>query len=66
LLKDYQGAIADHTKAIELKPDHADAYFGRGTAKAGLGDKQGGLADVNKAIELGYPVSQEVFDAFFR
>lgn len=29
-LKDYDKAISDYTKAIELKPDYADAYFNRG------------------------------------
>ena len=28
--EDYQGAIADCSKAIKLKPDFAEAYYGRG------------------------------------
>ena len=31
--KDYQGAIADYDKAIELNPKYADAYYKRGNAK---------------------------------
>ena len=30
---DYQGAIADYTKAIEINPKFALAYFNRGLAK---------------------------------
>ena len=33
-LKDYEGAIQEYTKAIELNPQDAEAYFGRGNAKA--------------------------------
>jgi tetratricopeptide (TPR) repeat protein len=29
-LEDYSGAIADYSKAIEIKPDFADAYCNRG------------------------------------
>lgn len=52
VLSDYQGALADYTKAIELKPDHARAYYNRGGTKADLKDYQGALADYLKAIEL--------------
>ena len=45
-------AIADYTKAIELKPDFVDAYNNRGLAKANLQDYRGAIADYNKAIEL--------------
>ena len=39
-LKDYQKAIADYTKAIELKPDYATAYYNRGSAHDDLKDYQ--------------------------
>jgi tetratricopeptide (TPR) repeat protein len=32
-LGDKKGAIADYTKAIELNPQYADAYYSRGNAK---------------------------------
>ena len=31
--KDYQGAIADYDKAIELNPKYFDAYYKRGNSK---------------------------------
>ena len=33
LWKDYYGAIADYTKAIELDPDYANTYATREIAK---------------------------------
>ena len=42
-LKDYQGAIKDYTKAIELNPDAEGAYYNRGLAKEKLEDHRGAL-----------------------
>ena len=49
---DYYGAIAGYTKAIELKPDYADAYYNIGIAKRDLKDYYGAIANYTKAIEL--------------
>ena len=49
---DYQGAIADYTKAIEINPDFADAFLNRGMVKAKLGDNQGAISDYDRAIEI--------------
>ena len=49
---DYQGAIADYTKAIEINPQDVGAYTNRGIAKNGLKDYQGAIADWTKVIEL--------------
>lgn len=51
-MRDYYGAIADYTKAIELSPNSADNYFNRGNEKAYLKDYYGAIADYTKAIEL--------------
>ena len=48
----YQGAIADYTKAIEINPQNATAYNNRGSAKDDLGDYQGAIDDYDKAIEI--------------
>jgi tetratricopeptide (TPR) repeat protein len=52
LTGDKQGAIADFNKAIEIKPDFENAYYGRGNVRFALGDKQGAIADLNKAIDF--------------
>jgi lipoprotein NlpI len=49
---DTDGAVADYTKAIEIKPDFADAYARRGNLKKEKGDLNGALADINKAIQV--------------
>jgi tetratricopeptide (TPR) repeat protein len=51
-LKDYNGAITDYTKAIELNPNLAIAYNNRGLQKCDLKDYYGAIADYTKAIEL--------------
>ena len=43
-LEDKQGAMADYSEAIRLKPDFAIAYNDRGNVKSDLGDKQGAIA----------------------
>ena len=50
--KDYYGAISDFNKAIELKPNDANAYYNRGCAKDDLKDYNGAISDYTKAIEL--------------
>ena len=50
-LKDYYGAIADYTKAIELDPDYANAYYNRGIAKENSGKPY--CSDYKKACDLG-------------
>ena len=49
---DYQGAIADYTKAIEICPNFQQAYYRRGNAKSDLQDDRGATADYTKAIEI--------------
>jgi lipoprotein NlpI len=49
---DFDGAIADYTRAIELDPTYAAAYSNRGSAKQAKGDLDGAIADCNHAIEL--------------
>ncbi|MFM7905252.1 MAG: tetratricopeptide repeat protein [Microcystis sp.] len=44
--------MADYNQAINIKPDHANAYYNRGLAKSNLGDYQGAIADYNQAIKI--------------
>jgi tetratricopeptide (TPR) repeat protein len=48
----WESALADYTKAIEIAPDYAPAYRDRGLAKAELGDKKAAMADLRKATQL--------------
>ncbi|MBS1666595.1 MAG: tetratricopeptide repeat protein [Bacteroidetes bacterium] len=50
-LKKYDQAIADFTKAIELKPDFTDAYYFRALVKLRLKDSSS-ISDFTKTIEL--------------
>ena len=50
--KDYSGAIADYTKAIELNPKYTFVYYNRGLAKNLLKDFRGAKVDFTKAIEI--------------
>ena len=49
---DLDGAIADFTEAIQLKPDHVTAYRSRGMAKRAKNNMDGARADIAKAMEL--------------
>ena len=50
--QNYQGLIADYDQALRLNPDYAHAYYNRGIAKSGLGDKQGAISDYKKVAKL--------------
>ena len=49
---DYDLALVDYDKAIELDPEYATAYNNRGIAYRHLGEYEKALADYGKAIEL--------------
>jgi tetratricopeptide (TPR) repeat protein len=51
-VQDPNGAIADYSKAIELKPDFAEAYFNRAFCKHEIKDYKGAIADYSKSIEV--------------
>ena len=52
---DFDGAIADYTRLIEIDPKAAGmagAYYDRGEAKQEKGDYAGAMADYDRALEL--------------
>ena len=49
---DWEAAIDAYTKATELDPTLAEAYYNRGTVKHDLGQPAVALADYDQAIEL--------------
>jgi tetratricopeptide (TPR) repeat protein len=52
-LKQYEKALADYNKAVELGSENSCDYSSRGYVKWKLGDLEGCLVDFNKAIDLG-------------
>ncbi|MCK9404099.1 MAG: tetratricopeptide repeat protein [Chitinophagaceae bacterium] len=53
----FSEAIGQYTKAIQLNPNHVDAFLDRGVSKANLGQYDSAIVDYNKAEELGYKKS---------
>ena len=52
---DWDGAIADFTKAIELNPKYAPSYVERGFAKEFKDDGGGAIIDFSKDVGLNQP-----------
>ncbi len=48
----YDRAISDFNKAIEINPRYADAYYNRGVAYGEKGEYDKAIADYTKAIEI--------------
>ncbi|GAA4045944.1 tetratricopeptide repeat protein [Flavobacterium chungnamense] len=53
-LKNFEGAILDYNKVIELDPTYAFSYYNRAEAKLGIQDYKGAIEDYSKNIEI-YP-----------
>ena len=49
---DYQDAISDFTKAIEINSKYEEAYLYRGLAKSDLDNHKDAISDFTKAIEI--------------
>jgi tetratricopeptide (TPR) repeat protein len=49
---DFDRAIADFDRAIQLNPEHADAFYNRGVAWSAKGDAERAVADYSAAIAL--------------
>ena len=64
-LKDYERAIADYTKAIEINPNDAKIYLSRGASKDYFNDFNGAIADFTKAIEINPNFASAYFNRGF-
>ena len=51
-LAQYDNAIADYSKIVELKPDKADSYYDRGKIYVQTKNYKKAIADFDKAIEM--------------
>ncbi|MBM3404430.1 MAG: tetratricopeptide repeat protein [Bacteroidetes bacterium] len=50
--KDFQGALADFTKATEVEPSSAPAFYNKANMEGQLGKLDEALADFNQCIKL--------------
>jgi TPR repeat protein len=50
--REYEAAIADFTRAIELKPTEPAAYYGRATAHAAMGNISLAVVDASTALGM--------------
>jgi tetratricopeptide (TPR) repeat protein len=51
-IENYEGAIEDYNKSIELNPNNARTYLEIGNAKLKLNDYKGAVLDYSKSIEI--------------
>ena len=51
-LRQYELAIKDYDKAIEINPKYVEAYNNRGTAKCLLGQFESAIKDYNSSLAL--------------
>jgi tetratricopeptide (TPR) repeat protein len=61
LEKDYQGAVEDYTKAIELNPQFVEAYIKRGATLYKMGDGRGALKDCSEALRINPNLSEAYY-----
>lgn len=59
-LKNYDAAIEDYTRVIEMKSNLANAHYSRGQAEARKGDSKAACIDWKKAAELGHEEAKGV------
>ncbi|WP_017295660.1 serine/threonine-protein kinase [Geminocystis herdmanii] len=65
-LKQYDKAIIDYTKAIELDPNYISAYYNRGDAYEELNQYEKAIIDYTKAFELvpDYTKARKLLDIY--
>ena len=59
-------AIEDYTKAIELKPDYADAYYYRSKAWLQIGEEEKAKSDMKTANEIGININTAIDELLHR
>ena len=57
-------AADDYTKAIELNPHFAEAYYNRGLLQIYMKDTRKGCLDISKAGELGIKEAYKVLKMY--
>ena len=62
--RDYQHAIDDYTRALELEDRLAEAYYNRGLARIFAKKTAEGIEDLSKAGELGLYTAYSVIKKY--
>ena len=57
----YGRAVSDFGRVIDIDPQHATAYYNRGTMYRARGDNNGAIADYSRAIQI----NRRYMDAYF-
>ena len=57
-------AFDDYTKAIELNPNFAEAYYNRGLVQIYMKDTRKGCLDISKSGELGIEDAYDVLKMY--
>lgn len=60
---DYDKAISEYTKAIEIYPQYDRAYYNLGVSYTKKGDYNRGIANYSKAAKLGFKLAQEILQS---
>jgi Flp pilus assembly protein TadD len=60
MLGNYQQAINDYNKVVELNPQYAAAYHNRGIAYARIGNTQQAMENFKIAARLGFKGAQDI------
>ncbi len=66
ILKNYQDALYDYTKSIDLNPSNTAPYFGRGLIHRKNGDIEKAIEDFNLAIKTSIPLQSIYWQAHRR
>ena len=68
--EDYQGAIDEFTKVLEINPKYAMAYLYRGVSYIKLGEKEKGCNDMEKGFEIAKesdnPESWKAYEQYYK
>lgn len=59
--RDYENAIRDFTRVLQIQPDMTAALVSRGIAASEVGESQKSLDDLNHALRLGFPETRIYF-----
>ncbi len=62
--EEYDQAIADFNRALEINPRLGEVYLGRAKAYFSKGEYEKSWGDIKKAQDLGYKIPPELLSSF--